>query len=264
MARASRCVIFSLSLFTAIARADKTSKPVGQRATKDCAEFFEKQIRPILVQNCFQCHSGVPKKAKAGFVLDMQEGLRKGGKSGPVIDPSHPDHSLLIEAVRHESLEMPPKGKLPDELIDKLVRWVEMGAPDPRTGKAVHGVNKIDMAQAREFWAFQPPRAIVPPADKDSAWPLTDIDRFVCARQEAGRCRTAKESVPEGTSESRCGAPACGSLEFVRMGKNLKNNVGCPLFRPQCRGRVGKNLKNNVWMSPFPPPLFSAAMTVLH
>jgi hypothetical protein len=82
---------------------------------------------------------------------------------------------------------MPPKGKLPDELIDKLVRWVEMGAPDPRTGKAVHGVNKIDMALARKFWAFQPPKAAAPPGVKDYAWPITDIDRFVRAGQEEKR-----------------------------------------------------------------------------
>jgi hypothetical protein len=111
--------------------------------------------------------------------------LRKGGKSGAVINPGHPDHSLLIEAVRYESLEMPPKGKLPDELIDKLVRWVEMGAPDPRSGKAVRAVNKIDFAQARKFWAFQRPKAVAPPTVRDSAWPITDIDRFVRARQEA-------------------------------------------------------------------------------
>ena len=109
MAIASRSILLLLSLFTAIASADTTPKPVAPRPTKQGAEFFEKQIRPILVQNCFQCHSGDPKKAKAGFVLDTQEGLRKGGKSGPVLDPGHPDHSLLIEAVRYESLEMHPK-----------------------------------------------------------------------------------------------------------------------------------------------------------
>jgi hypothetical protein len=82
---------------------------------------------------------------------------------------------------------MPPKGELPDELIDKLVHWVEMGAPDPRAGKAVRAGNKIGFAQASKFWAFQRPRPVAVPAVHDSAWPVTDIDRFIRARQEAER-----------------------------------------------------------------------------
>jgi len=182
---ASRGVIFLLSLLIAIPSAGAPPKSAEPFPTKAGAEFFEKQIRPILVQNCYQCHSGDPKKAKGGFVLDTRDGMRKGGKSGAVISPGRPEHSLLIEAVRYESLEMPPKGKLADELIDKLVQWVEMGAPDPRAGKAVRAGNKIDFAQARKFWAFQRPQAVPPPKVRDSAWPVTDIDRFIRARQEA-------------------------------------------------------------------------------
>jgi cytochrome c553 len=184
MASASLGIILLLSLSMAIPSV-AAPPAMEQHPTKEGAQFFEKQIRPILVQNCYQCHSGDPKKAKANFVLDTREGLQKGGKSGPVINPAHPEQSLLIEAVRYESLEMPPKGKLPDELIDKLVEWVEMGAPDPRTGKAVRTGNKIDFAQARQFWAFQRPRAVAPPKLQNAAWPITDIDRFVRARQEA-------------------------------------------------------------------------------
>jgi hypothetical protein len=187
MPSVAKASIFLLSSMVSLQSAAAAPKPVEPQPTKQGAEFFEKQIRPILVQNCYQCHSGDPKKAKGGFLLDSRNGLRKGGKSGAVIDPGHPDHCLLIEAVRYESLEMPPKGKLPDELIDKLVRWVEMGAPDPRAGKAVQGVNKIDLAQAKKFWAFQRPKAVAPPKVKDSAWPVTDIDRFVRAKQEAER-----------------------------------------------------------------------------
>jgi Protein of unknown function (DUF1553)/Protein of unknown function (DUF1549)/Planctomycete cytochrome C len=184
MPRGSRSAIYLLSLILAI-RSDGAAPPAAEpHPTKAGADFFEKQIRPILVQHCYECHSGEPKKAKGGFLLDTRAGLHKGGKSGPVITPGHPDHSLLIEAVRYESLEMPPKGKLPEELIDKLVQWVEMGAPDPRIGKAVRAGNKIDIAQVRKFWAFQRPRAVAPPPVHDSAWPITDIDRFIRARQE--------------------------------------------------------------------------------
>jgi hypothetical protein len=181
-------------LILAIASAGAAPKSVELPPTKAGADFFEKQIRPIFVQHCYQCHSGDPKKAKGGFLLDTREGLRKGGKSGPVITPGHADQSLLIEAVRYESLEMPPKGKLPDELIDKLVQWVEKGAPDPRGGKALRAGNKIDFAEARKFWAFQRPRAVAPPKVHDSAWPTTDIDRFIRARQEAERLQPVSDA----------------------------------------------------------------------
>ncbi len=152
--------------------------------TREGAEYFEKKIRPIFVRHCYECHSGDPKKAKANFVLDTAAGLKKGGVSGKVIVPGHPDDSPLIEAVQYMGLEMPPKEKLPDELIDELVKWVEMGAPDPRTGKAANARNKIDMAEAKKFWAFQRPKAVSTPKVRDASWPHTEIDRFVQARRE--------------------------------------------------------------------------------
>src|SRR5262249_22961178 len=125
-------------------------RPAGETPpTREGAEYFEKKIRPILVRHCYECHSGDPKKAKAHFVLDTAAGLKKGGDSGKVIVPGHPDESPLIEAVQYLGLEMPPKEKLPDELIDELVKWVEMGAPDPRIGKAANARNKIDLAEAK-------------------------------------------------------------------------------------------------------------------
>jgi hypothetical protein len=175
-------VLLCLLTFTRNAAAAKPAEPAP---TKEGLDFFETQIRPIFVHNCYECHSGDPKKAKGGLTLDTRDGLRKGGKSGAAINPGHPDQSLLIEAVQYESLEMPPKGKLADEAIDKLVQWVEMGAPDPRTGKAAQIKKTIDFAEARKFWAFQRPKAVTPPAVGDASWPFCDIDRFILARQEA-------------------------------------------------------------------------------
>ncbi len=155
-----------------------------QHPTKEASEYFEKKIRPILVKHCYECHSGDAKKAKGNFVLDTREGLRKGGQSGAAIEPGKPEDSLLIEAVRYQGLEMPPKEQLNEELIDELVKWVEMGAPDPRSGKAAHVKNKIDLAEARKYWAFQHPKAVAAPQVEDPAWQGTDIDRFVQARRE--------------------------------------------------------------------------------
>jgi hypothetical protein len=164
------------------------------RITKEGAEFFEKKIRPILVRNCYECHSGDPKKAKAHLVLDTRDGLRKGGESGKVIIPGNPDESPLIEAVRYEGLEMPPKEKLPDELIDELVRWVEMGAPDPRSGKAVNARNKIDLAEARKYWAFQRPKPGPTPKVEDNSWPHSEIDHFVQARREKEKLKPVADA----------------------------------------------------------------------
>jgi hypothetical protein len=157
--------------------------PAKRRLPKEQVDFFEQKIRPVLVRNCYQCHAGDPEKAKAHFVLDTREGLRKGGDSGAAITPGKPGESLLIEALRYESLEMPPKAKLDDDVIDDFVQWIEMGAPDPRVGKAAKP-GKINLAEARKFWAFRQPEASPAPSVNDTTWPATDIDHFVLARLE--------------------------------------------------------------------------------
>ncbi len=76
-------------------------------------EFFEKKIRPILVDNCYKCHSQQSQKVKGGLLLDTREGLLKGGDTGPAIKPGDVEQSLLIKAVRYtdDDLQMPPKNK---------------------------------------------------------------------------------------------------------------------------------------------------------
>src|SRR3954467_2543364 len=99
-------------------------------------QFFEKQVRPLLIKRCYECHSSEAKVLKGGLQLDSRGGWMKGGDSGPAVVPGAPDESLLIEAIRYESLEMPPRGKLPESEIEVLERWIRMGAPDPRTDPA--------------------------------------------------------------------------------------------------------------------------------
>ena len=110
--------------------------------TEDAREFsqeqlalFETKIRPVLVENCLTCHSNDDKQ-KGGLSLTSRAGLRRGGESGPAIVPDKPDASLLLEALRYESYEMPPKGKLSDRIIDDFAKWIAMGAPDPRVESA--------------------------------------------------------------------------------------------------------------------------------
>src|SRR5689334_10008584 len=87
----------------------------ADEATPEQLEFFEKNIRPLLVERCYKCHSAQSDKLKGGLRLDNLEGVMKGGDDGPVITPGVPERSKLIEAISYQNpdLQMPPKGKLP-------------------------------------------------------------------------------------------------------------------------------------------------------
>jgi hypothetical protein len=155
--------------------------------TPEAAAFFEKRIRPVLVAECYGCHSAERvKKVKGGLNLDTREGLRKGGRSGPVIVPGNPSESLLLKALGHgdPTLAMPPKKKLAAAVVRDFEEWVRLGAPDPRTG-AKSAYKYIDIEQGRKHWAYQPPKRVAEPRVKNAAWPRTDVDRFILAALEA-------------------------------------------------------------------------------
>jgi hypothetical protein len=165
---------------------ERARRSAGGVLPAEGAAFFEKKIRPVLVAECYGCHSaGKGKKVRGGLALDTREGTRKGGDSGPVIVPGSPSRSRLIKALGHgdPKLAMPPKKKLDETVVRDFEEWVRMGAPDPRGGATVarkdQGVEK-----GRSHWAYQPPRRVAVPRVKDAAWPRTDVDRFVLAALE--------------------------------------------------------------------------------
>ena len=150
-------------------------------------EFFEKKIRPVLISECYQCHSK-DEKVKAGLRLDWKGGWQEGGDSGAAIIPGRVGKSLLIQAIRHgdADLQMPPKKKLTAEQIADFEKWVAMGAPDPRANAEATAQDKqMDLEAARRFWAFQPVKAPDAPKLKDPAWAHNGIDRHVLAALEA-------------------------------------------------------------------------------
>ena len=168
--------------------AKKTPAPVTETPTSpEAVAFFEKKIRPVLVDKCYQCHSEKAEKLRGNLFLDTREGTRKGGDLGPSVVPGNLKDSLLIEAINHKSehLKMPPKQKLPDDVIADFEKWVYMGAPDPRDGAAKIVRHDIDIEKGRQWWAFQAPKKTPPPAVKDAAWPRSEIDRFLLAGLEA-------------------------------------------------------------------------------
>ena len=160
-------------------------------------EFFEKRIRPVLVEHCYKCHS-VDKKKQGGLLLDSRAGARKGGDSGPAVVPSKPEESLLLGAMRYEDFEMPPKGKLPANVIRDFERWIRIGAPDSRDGGAVTvEASSPSVEEGRSFWAFQPVRDKPDPKVKDAAWPRSKMDRLILARLESKGLRPVGDASPE-------------------------------------------------------------------
>ena len=150
-------------------------------------EFFEKRIRPMLVEHCFKCHSAHSEKVKGNLLLDSKHGMLKGGESGkPAVVPGDAEKSLLIEALRYrnEDLQMPPpkEGKLSDERIADFVDWVKMGAPYPKDGKSETQNPKSEM---NAWWSFEPVRNHPVPAVKNRAWIKAPIDNFILAGLEA-------------------------------------------------------------------------------
>src|SRR5204863_9196415 len=122
-------------------------------------EFFEKKVRPVLVEHCYKCHSAEAKSPKGGLLLDNRPAVLKGGETGPALVPGKPAESLLFKAIRYtdDGLRMPPEGKLPDEVIADLEKWIVLGAPDPRVGSVATAKPQagLDVDAARKFWAFQ-------------------------------------------------------------------------------------------------------------
>ncbi|MCA9199134.1 MAG: DUF1549 domain-containing protein, partial [Planctomycetales bacterium] len=173
-------VVFCIFRFGVPVTADSPAEP-----TDAGLAFFESKIRPVLVAECYECHSQQAGKAKGGLTVDTREAIRQGGESGHAVIPGNVEESLLLSALRHESFEMPPSKKLDDSVIDAFQQWIEMGAPDPRDSLAetASANREIDLESARTFWAFQPVvRPEVPVVE--SNWPLNDVDRFVLVKQQ--------------------------------------------------------------------------------
>ena len=161
-------------------------------------EFFENKIRPVLAQHCYKCHSTQSKKLKAELYLDNRERALQGGESGPSIIPGKADSSLLYRAVlyKEESLEMPPTRKLPDAVIADFKRWIDMGAPWPKSNEPqVAEKQGIDYEKYRkEHWSLKPIQNPAPPEVANGTWPRNPIDQFVLARLEDAGMKPSPEA----------------------------------------------------------------------
>jgi len=148
------------------------------------ATFFEKEVRPVLVERCASCHGAA--KQSGGLRVDSRAAILEGGDLGPSVVPGDPDKSPLIQAIRHQGdNKMPPKGdKLADPVAESMAQWVRWGAPWPTTPVVSVGW-KADIA--KNHWSYQPVVDPTPPSVSNPAWVATPVDGFVLAKLDAAK-----------------------------------------------------------------------------
>ncbi|MEJ7596151.1 MAG: DUF1549 domain-containing protein, partial [Planctomycetaceae bacterium] len=151
------------------------------------ATFFREKVFPLLESRCFECH-GPDSEAKGDLKLSSRATMLAGGETGPAVVPEKPDESLLMQAVRYEGFEMPPRSRMPDEEIEILNQWIADGAvwPDDGAPAAVEKPKAAFPLQERiaSHWAWKQIERPAVPEVKQTDWPASDTDRFLLAKME--------------------------------------------------------------------------------
>ncbi len=181
-------------LFMVPALALGLAVPLAQAADELAPErFFELNVRPVLAEHCQKCHGS--ETQKGGLRLDSRVSALEGGDSGPAVVPGKLDESLLVEAVHHDGLRMPPKTRLESDQIQVLERWVEMGAPWPDSAGSTPTRPTAEFtAEDRAWWAFQPLKRPEPPIVSRQVWNQNPIDAFILAKLEENALEPAPEA----------------------------------------------------------------------
>jgi mono/diheme cytochrome c family protein len=183
----------------------RASAPAPIRAEPATPEdlYFEQEIRPLLEASCFKCHGPDAEHVKGGLRMTGRAALLAGGDRGPALVPGDPDASLLVRAVRYadSELKMPPRTRLDPDAVEKLERWVALGAPWPGWDAPAPDVEPAEpmdqrIAAGRALWAFTPPAAPPVPAVRDIGWGANEIDAFVLARLESTGLAPSPDASP--------------------------------------------------------------------
>jgi hypothetical protein len=223
------------------------SPALADELTPEQLSFFETKIRPVLIRECYGCHSNKSGNVRGGLRLDSKELMLIGGATGPAIVPGDLEESWLYNAITHQDYVMPPKRKLPQSIINDFRKWIEMGAPDPRVNtitKINSKITKEDIQQAKDsFWAYQKPVKNTPPAIDNASWPRSDVDRFVLAKLEQAELKPAADAEPWKVlrTSHRFGGRSTARNKTVRrtLGSSLARR--CPV-----RGIVGTRSQHDV------------------
>lgn len=181
--------VLGLVAVLCLMRCDEVRGADRPPADKAGTEFFEKNVRPILVKHCYECHSESAGEQQGGLLLDRSSGWLKGGNTQKAVVPGEVAASLLVTAISYKdkSLQMPPEKQLGDREIAVLTNWIRIGAPGPAKDVGDSEFSRLGdqnwlFEQAAGHWAFQPiPRldANQPPDVADTLWNKNPIDRFV-------------------------------------------------------------------------------------
>lgn len=167
------CPFLLGSVVLAMETADEQPSPKLDQAKVD---FFETNIRPLLIEHCYECHSSSKDDNSGELRLDTASGLLKGGTRGAAISKDSPADSLLLKVVLYDNpdMQMPPAGKLPQEKIDVIRSWLEQGAVDPRVDSAPAMDAKSIREQAvASHWSFQPlPAPLLAPSSPNETNPV--------------------------------------------------------------------------------------------
>ncbi|MFN3193943.1 MAG: PSD1 and planctomycete cytochrome C domain-containing protein [Aureliella sp.] len=189
-----------LSVLTAASLAVTASVATASELTAEELQFFESKIRPVLVKECYGCHSEQAGNVRGGLRLDTKELMHIGGSSGPAIVPGNIEDSLLFNAMNHEDWVMPPKRKLTNSVLADFRQWIEMGAPDPRENDFAEirsSISQEDIEEAREnFWAYKSPERSEPPRANQDDWSKTSIDRFIFDRLQRAELQPSADAEP--------------------------------------------------------------------
>ncbi len=191
-----------IGLIFAFAASGQTFKP--QQIT-----FFEKKVRPLLAEHCFECHSAKSKKLEGGLRLDYREGFLKGGASGkPIVSfKGRPYQSMLLKVARlkkgDDSRHPPMARPLSSIEIKSLASWMQIKLPFPEKARATlvnqekptaDWKNKFDWEKARQYWAFRKPEVRKVPQPKQANWVRSDLDRFILSKLEVSGLNPGKDA----------------------------------------------------------------------
>ena len=190
----------SCDLFIALLLATITCHVSAAEPPANGVDFFENNVRPLLIERCVDCHTG--DEPESGLSMDSLAQMLQGGLRGPAITIGKPEESLLIRALRHgEILKMPPKKKLSARLIADIATWIESGAPWPNTAPIAITSNEPGRDEVtftdeqKAFWSFQPPKKPAQPAVKGQAWVQSPIDAFILRNLEVAGFQPAPAAI---------------------------------------------------------------------
>jgi len=166
---------------SSLSAAEPTQPPASQ------IEFFELHIRPVLVEQCADCHTG-DADAESSLAVNSRSAFIKGGDFGPAIIAGKAEQSLLYQSIQrtHKELNMPPdaEDRLSAETIQHFKQWIEWGAPWPAEKIKPLKNSEVNKTQSltTSHWCFLPRQSVTPPEVNNPQWSASAIDRFIYAR----------------------------------------------------------------------------------